>query len=201
MTSTLRFTPVNTTPFVSEVMERSGQNLVSCYQCRRCAGACSVGEETGYMTPDRLIRLIIMGEKNQALDNALVWKCVSCYTCGTRCPNGIQTGRITETLKKMAKENHMAPKEPKIAYFHDAFVHSALRWGRVNEMEFMGLYELRNTIHHLREQNFRALYNEIKAQSRLAINMTRLKRMHLKFLYAKGRSELKRLNKKFLKKS
>lgn len=201
MTSTLRFKPVNAKPFIAEVMARSGQNLVLCYQCRRCAGACSVGEETGYMTPDRLIRLIITGDRDQALDNALVWKCVSCYTCGARCPNGIQTGRITETLKKMAKEEHMAPREPTVAYFHDAFVHSALRWGRVNEMEFMALYELRNTVHQLREQKFGALYKEIKAQASLALNMTQLKRMHLTFLYVKGRSEIKRLNKKFRKKS
>jgi hypothetical protein len=68
-------------------------------------------------------------------------------------------------------------------------------------MEFMALYELRNTVHHLREQKFGALYKEIKAQASLALNMTQLKRMHLTFLYVKGRSEIKRLNKKFRKKS
>ncbi len=91
-------------PLVNEVMERSKQNILACYQCGRCAAGCPVGEETGYVTPNRLIRMIILGDRENALNNELVWKCVSCYTCGTRCPNDIQTARITETLKKISKE-------------------------------------------------------------------------------------------------
>jgi heterodisulfide reductase subunit C len=64
-----------------------------------------VGEETGYVTPDRLIRMILLGDREKALSDGLVWKCVSCYTCGTRCPNEIQTARITETLKQMSRKN------------------------------------------------------------------------------------------------
>jgi heterodisulfide reductase subunit C len=75
-----------------EVVRRSGQNIMACYQCRRCAAGCPVGDETG-ITPDRLIRLIILGDRDAALQNKLVWQCVSCYTCGTRCPNEIQTAR------------------------------------------------------------------------------------------------------------
>ena len=41
-------------PLLDEVQKRSGQNLQACYQCRRCAAGCPVGEETG-VTPDRLI--------------------------------------------------------------------------------------------------------------------------------------------------
>ncbi|MBU0990895.1 MAG: 4Fe-4S dicluster domain-containing protein [Proteobacteria bacterium] len=196
MTAALAFKPEKARTFAKEVMERSGQNLVACYQCRRCAGACSVGEETGYITPDRLIRMILTGDQENALNNELVWKCVSCYTCGTRCPNEIQTGRITETLKKMAKEAHQAPLQPQIAHFHDAFVHSGLRWGRVNEMEFMAFYELRNMIDHVKGKKFGAIFNEIKTQSTLALSMMRLKRMHFGFLSAKGRQEIKRLYKK-----
>ena len=70
-----------------------------------------MGDEAG-VTPDRLIRMIVMGDRSAALQNRLVWKCLSCYTCGTRCPNEIHTARVTETLKKMAKEEHLAPLVP-----------------------------------------------------------------------------------------
>ena len=196
MTIALEFAPKIAKSFSEEVMERSGQNLVACYQCRRCAGACSVGEETDYITPDRLIRMIVTGDRENALNNALVWKCVSCYTCGTRCPNEIQTGRITETLKKMGKEEHLLSAQPKVAHFHDAFVNSGLRWGRVNEMEFMGIYELKNMVDALKQKSFDSMINEIKAQSSLALSMLKLKRMHFGFLSAKGRKEIKRLYKK-----
>ena len=125
---------------VEEVQKRSGQNLQSCYQCRRCAAGCPVGEETG-VTPDRLIRMILVGDREAALNNLLVWKCVSCYTCGTRCPNNIQTARITETLKLMSKEAHLKPLVPRIADFHNAFMKSTGHLGRVNEIELMAIYE------------------------------------------------------------
>jgi len=192
----LEFNPEQTTPFLQEVMERSGQKLTACYQCRKCAAGCSVGDETGCFTPNLLIRTVVLGDKEKALNNELVWKCVSCYTCGERCPNDIQTARITETLKKMAKETHAEPILPKVAHFHDAFVQSGLRWGRVNEMEFMGIYEMRNALKEAKAKNYGAIIEEMKAQGKLAMEMMNLGRMHFGFLLALGRGEIKKLYKK-----
>lgn len=194
--SVLEFTPENATPFLQEVMERSGQMLTACYQCRRCAAGCTVGDETGFFTPNILIRHVILGDRETALSNPLVWKCVSCYTCGTRCPNDIQTARITETLKKMAKEAHIAPLQPKVAEFHDSFLESGLRWGRVNEMEFMGIYEIKNALREARVKNYGAIVDELKGQARLGMAMFKLKRMHAGFMMAKGRKEIKTLYRK-----
>lgn len=179
--------------FLKKVAAMSGQNLAACYQCRRCAAGCPVGIETGYVTPDRLIRMIILGDREAALDNQLVWKCVSCYTCGTRCPNDIQTARITESLKQIAKEEHVEPTSPKIKHFHDAFVGSAVRWGRVNEVEFMGFYEMYNAVTDLRRGNVKAIFDELLAQTMFAIPMLKKKRMHFGLQTSKGRKELKRL--------
>lgn len=190
------FSPGQSKTLLQEVSERSGQTLSACYQCRRCAAGCSVGDETGYLTPNVLIRMVVLGDRERALNNALVWKCVSCYTCGTRCPNDIQTARITETLKKMGKEAHLAPLEPNIADFHDAFVKSGLRWGRVNEMEFMGAYEMKFALRKIKAREFGAVFNELKTQARLGLAMTKRKRMHFGFLIAKGRGEIKALQRK-----
>jgi heterodisulfide reductase subunit C len=192
----LEFSPDSTQPFLQEVMERSGQMLTACYQCRRCAAGCTVGDETGFFTPNILIRNVILGDRETALSNPLVWKCVSCYTCGTRCPNDIQTARITDTLKKMAKESHIEPMAPKVAAFHDSFLESGLRWGRVNEMEFMGFYELRNILRDARAKNYDAIIDELRGQARLGMAMFKLKRMHTGFMMAKGRKEIKALYKK-----
>lgn len=192
----LEFTPKRTKPFLQEVMERSGQMLTACYQCRRCAAGCTVGDETGCFTPNILIRNVILGDRETALSNPLVWKCVTCYTCGTRCPNDIQTARITETLKKMAKEAHIEPLQPKVAAFHDSFLASGLRWGRVNEVEFMGAYELKNMLRDVRAKNYEAIVEELKGQARLGMAMFRLKRMHTGFMMAKGRKEIKALYRK-----
>jgi len=181
---------------IDEVSERSGQNLLACYQCRRCAAGCPVGEETGYVTPDRLIRMIALGDRQAALENELVWRCVSCYTCGTRCPNDIQTARITETLKKMAKEAHLEPLRPKIADFHSAFVESGVRWGRVNEMEFMGIYEMKGALRGMKKKDFKSIAEELKTQADLGLSMFKRKRMHMGLQVSAGRKEIQRLQKK-----
>ncbi len=178
--------------FAEEVMDRSGQNIMACFQCRKCAAGCPVGKEIS-MTPDRLIRMIIFGDREGALSNPLVWRCVSCYTCGTRCANGIQTGRITETLKQMAKNSEFEPLMPKVKEFHHAFCASAKHMGRVNEMEFMGLYEMKNTLHEMKHRNFKGLLGELKDQAKMGIAMGRKKRMHLGVEKVKDRSEMKRL--------
>ena len=188
--------PNQAQPFLKEVMDRSGQNLSACYQCRRCAAGCSVGDETDFFTPNLLIRMVVLGDRERALNNQLVWKCVSCFTCGTRCPNDIQTARITETLKKMAKAEHLPPLQPKIADFHDAFVRSGIRWGRVNEMEFMGAYEMKLALRNIKARRFGAILDEVKAQAGLGMKMTQLRRMHFGFLIAKGRKEIKALQRK-----
>ncbi|NOY70357.1 MAG: heterodisulfide reductase subunit C-like protein [Deltaproteobacteria bacterium] len=193
------FIPETANTLIEEVMERSGQNLLSCYQCRRCAAGCPVAEETGYVTPDRLIRMIMLGDYENALNNPLVWKCVSCYTCGTRCPNGIHTARITETMKKLAKENHLQPERLKVVNFHGTFINSGIRWGRVNEMEFMGLYELKNTFPDINQFNFKPVIEELKTQARLAKAMLKKKRLHFGFELVKGRREIKKLYKKIKK--
>lgn len=182
--------------FLAEVMKRSGQNLTACYQCRRCAAGCSVGDETDCFTPDRLIRTVVLGDRERALSNELVWKCVSCYICGIRCPNDIQTSRITEALKIMSKEEHLEPLQPSVADFHDAFIRSGLRWGRVNEMEFMGIYEMKFALRKIYAREFGALYGELKTMARFFKEMVRLRRMHFGFLMAKGRKELKALQRK-----
>jgi len=189
--------PDESRSFAEEVSERSGQPLSACYQCRRCAAGCPVGIETGYVTPDRLIRMIVLGEKEKALSNLLVWQCVSCYTCGVRCPNDIMTGRITETLKQMAKEEGVEPLKPKIKHFHDAFVGSAVRWGRVNEMEMVGIYETKNVLSDMKKFDIKSIFDEMMTQAtQFGLPMIRKRRMHFGFQTAKGRDEIKRLLKK-----
>lgn len=194
--SVLQFRPEFSQPLIQEVMNRSGQNILACYQCRRCAAGCPVGEETG-VTPDRLIRMIIFGEREEVLNNLLVWKCVACYTCGTRCPNNIQTARINETLKQISKETHIEPLLPKVAAFHDAFLRSTSHFGRVNELEFIGLYEMHNAKRELKYGGgWKAIADEIKNKVKLGISMIKKKRMHLRLDKIKKLSEIKRLYKK-----
>jgi heterodisulfide reductase subunit C len=176
-----------------EVAERSGQNLNSCYQCRRCAAGCPVGEATG-VTPDRLIRMILLGDREEAMNNRLVWQCVACYTCGTRCPNNIHTARVTEALKQMMKETHAEPLIPKIADFHSAFMTSTSHFGRVNETEFMGIYQMKNAKNELTKGGgVKAIIDEIKNLMQLSLAMKKIQRLHIGMERIKGMAEIKKI--------
>ena len=193
---THKFKPATAKNLAQEVMKRSGQNLTACYQCRRCAGGCPVAEETGYMTPDRLIRMIVTGDRQGVFNNKLVWQCVSCLTCGARCPNDIKTAKINDALKQMTLEARVKPLTPKVAYFHDAFTTSAIRWGRVNEPEFMSFYEIKNFLNDASEKNFKAFFKEIRQQVGFGADMAKLRRLHFGFETSQGRREIRRLAKK-----
>jgi heterodisulfide reductase subunit C len=184
-----------TQSLAQEVARRSGQNLLACYQCRRCAAGCPVGEESG-VTPDRLIRMLLLGDEQAALDNLLVWKCLACYTCGTRCPNDIQTARITEVLKQISKKQHREPLVPKVAAFHGAFVKAVGQAGRFNELVGMGMYETQAALGEFKRGGLKAALAEVATQAKLGQAMMKKHRMHLKYESVKKKGEVKALYRK-----
>ena len=184
-----------TQSLAQEVARRSGQNLLACYQCRRCAAGCPVGEESG-VTPDRLIRMLLLGDEQAALNNLLVWKCLACYTCGTRCPNDIQTARITEVLKQISKSQHREPLVPKVAAFHGAFVKAVGQAGRFNELVGMGMYETQAALGEFKRGGLKAALAEVMTQAKLGQAMQKKGRMHLKYESVKGKGEVKALYRK-----
>lgn len=125
--------------FAREVQERSGQNLQLCYQCVKCSVGCPTAR---YMelNPNALIRMIQYGQREKVLSSRAIWFCVSCWTCGTRCPNEIDMGLIMDTLREMALERGSVG-DRNIALLHREFAESIRRLGRVHEATFLALYK------------------------------------------------------------
>ena len=106
----------------------------------------------------------------------------------------IHTARITETLKQMIKEQHLQPMVPKVANFHSAFLTSTSHFGRVNEMEFMGIYDFKTATQELTKSGgLRAFITDLKNQMQLGQAMMKLKRFHVGLEKIKGLAEVKRL--------
>ena len=190
MQTALKYEKHGARTFAEDVMNRSSQNLFACYQCRKCAAGCPVADTTG-VTPDQLIRKIILGDRQGALENKLVWQCVSCYACGVRCPNNIQTARITITLKTIAKEEGFKTLSPKINNFHESFSTAAKHFGRLNELEFMGIYEIKNILRLLVNLDLKGLFLELKNQAELGLHLIKNRRIRYTLERVKGGRELK----------
>jgi len=94
--------------------------------------------------PNNIIRMIQMGMKREVLGSSAIWLCVSCETCGTRCPNKIDIGALMDTLREMAVEERIPAKEKNIHLLHEAFIQSIKRGGRVHEATMLIDYKLRS---------------------------------------------------------
>jgi heterodisulfide reductase subunit C len=82
--------------------------------------------------------------KEAVLGSRAIWFCVSCETCGTRCPNQIDIGVLMDTLREMAIEEGIPAKEKNIHLLHEAFIQSIRRGGRVHEATMLIDYKLKS---------------------------------------------------------
>ncbi len=131
------------TSFLEEAKRRSGEDLSLCYQCLKCTAGCPTAPHMD-IRPNNIIRMIQMGMKDQVLRSHAIWLCVSCETCGTRCPNKIDIGALMDALREMAVEEKVPAAEKNIHLLHEAFIKSIRRGGRVHEATMLMEYKVRS---------------------------------------------------------
>jgi heterodisulfide reductase subunit C len=44
-------------------------------------------------------------------EDSILWKCSTCYTCYERCPQDVKPVEVIQSLKNLATERGLAPKE------------------------------------------------------------------------------------------
>ncbi|MFQ6063231.1 MAG: 4Fe-4S dicluster domain-containing protein [Methanosarcinales archaeon] len=82
--------------------ELGGENLEYCFNCTGCSCGCPVAEVDPTFQPRKLIRMAILGMKEELLNSEAFWKCVSCYTCFARCPQDVRITEVLYALKNIA---------------------------------------------------------------------------------------------------
>ena len=87
-------------PFVRQIEEISGQDLLACNQCGKCSAGCPVVSAMDLL-PSQAIRLAQLGLEDVLRANT-IWVCASCLTCVTRCPKGVDLPRLMEALRQIA---------------------------------------------------------------------------------------------------
>jgi len=130
--------------FLEQVNEKiNGVPLQRCYHCRKCTAGCPLAFAMEY-NPNKVIKMIQMGRRNEVLNSATIWLCASCETCITRCPNEVDIARMMDALRQMAIESGVAAKEKNILKFHEAFLSNIRMGGRINEPTMMVQYNLKS---------------------------------------------------------
>jgi len=131
----------NSQPLKDAVAELSGVDLSLCYQCKKCSGGCPVAAFTR-SRPSEIIRRLHLGAGDDLLDSDLIWACVSCETCSTRCPMGIDVAAVMDALRHLAVERGAAKPAGNVPLFNQAFLRTVKTFGRSYEIGLIAAYKL-----------------------------------------------------------
>ena len=79
------------------------QNVYACYQCGKCTAACPFS-----LSPQRVVRLLQLGQVEEALAHPTTWDCASCMACAKVCPKGVSPAYLQRSLRTL----HLAAEPP-----------------------------------------------------------------------------------------
>jgi heterodisulfide reductase subunit C len=116
--------------FREQVLRRAGPEVRTCIQCGTCSSSCPTAH---LMHPSirQLVKLVLEGRKDEALNNSTIWLCTSCLLCTVRCPRGIRPKSVVAALKDLAEKEGI--RSPDAAY-EEMFLKQIRDYGRIAEL-------------------------------------------------------------------
>jgi len=108
----------------------TGQNALLCDQCKKCTLGCPSAYAMR-MKPHELMRAVQLGLAEEIYWSGTIWDCLSCETCNTRCPQGINILRLINALREGAKKVDYYNPYPAVPALHRIFMALVRRFGRV----------------------------------------------------------------------
>lgn len=121
------------TSFLRTMAAQSEVDVNLCYQCRKCAAGCPVAYAMD-LTPTQVIHAVRLGQRDLVLRSRTIWLCISCETCTTRCPQGVDIAKVMDAARIIAVREGIEPAVPEVARFHRKAMKSIRRHGRMFEL-------------------------------------------------------------------
>jgi heterodisulfide reductase subunit C len=132
----------STPNLATEIEAATGVNPATCYQCGKCSAGCPMASESD-LRPHQVMRWVMYGPRERALQDESIWLCLTCETCSARCPNGCDPARVIDAVREIAHEEGMAQMPRNIGAFHKAFLEQIRTNGRLHEMGLVMDYKLK----------------------------------------------------------
>jgi heterodisulfide reductase subunit C len=126
---------------LQQVQEISGVDLSVCYQCKKCTSGGPVSSVVE-CPPSERRRRRHLGAGDELLHSDILWMCVSCETCSTRCPMGIDVAAVVDALRKLAVQRGAAKPEGNVPLFNRAFLKTVEVFGRTYDIAMIAGYKL-----------------------------------------------------------
>ena len=144
-----------------------GETVTLCYQCGTCASSCPVAKITERFNPREVIKLSLLGEKQEVISGDAIWLCCSCYNCQERCPQKVEIADVIYALRNIALNEGYIPN------IYSEFASSLLSDGRIvgiskfveNKRPTLGLPPLQPTgVDALRKILFATGFDKLQKQ-------------------------------------
>lgn len=88
-----------------------GEQIKVCYSCGTCTAGCPVTEVDPRYSPRKIIRMVLLGQRQAVLSDELLWYCETCYACSAYCPQNVKFGDVMRALREMAvAEGYFTPE-------------------------------------------------------------------------------------------
>jgi len=81
-----------------------GENMLNCFLCGTCTSGCPVSEIDGTYSPRSIMRLALLGAKDELLADPALWKCSQCHICVAHCPQDARPADVIRALRTIAVE-------------------------------------------------------------------------------------------------
>ena len=95
--------------------EPGGENIKLCFQCSVCSASCPVRNINEKYNPRKIIRMAMLGMRDEVLSNEFIWLCSNCYTCYERCPKNVRITEVMNAIKNIAvREGYAHPSMKKL---------------------------------------------------------------------------------------
>ncbi len=82
-----------------------GEHLEMCYSCGTCVSKCMIQQKVDpAFNPRRLLRMVMMGMRQEAFESPTTWLCSECDLCYPACPQEIHISGVIGAVKQLAVE-------------------------------------------------------------------------------------------------
>jgi len=129
--------------FVRKVETLSGTSVRRCFQCGKCSAGCPMATFMEH-PPNRVVRLLQLGQWQRILAGRSIWYCASCETCSTRCPNKVHLAAIMDALRKLSWDAEGPSKESYVQLANKLFLENIRSYGRQYELRLATVFNVKS---------------------------------------------------------
>ncbi len=94
------------TEFKFRIARKLGDDyFLNCFACGSCTASCPVRRLEERYNPRRLIRMAILGMKEEVYKSEFLWLCSYHSTCFNRCPQKVNIGAVSDAVVRISQRS------------------------------------------------------------------------------------------------